>query len=365
MEVTQVNGRGLQGCAASEREQTSAHTDDPDPQPKIHELLKSMMNSFTVMGMYFHVRRRRGSSCLPIVRRYGCITYSTLVMLFVTANVLYVQHVRIGTETRLVNLIKRIVWDIHSLSHFVVFYALSMKSCLPRFFDKWQGYREAYNIPTGSISRKSTICTVILWVLTTINVVSDAYMTYSRYVLTTTQEDRSIMYLAFLVLVKVLVDAYTVFAWLASSILVLLVCILLVDEFELINKEIKALIKEKPEDFCKGISDLRCRHWELCSIVRKADDSLTVHVGLSIFASLALACLSLCLIIWDPVVSGDSTMSAITAIWMLLALVKMTTDCVSGILINNAVSDVEEITFRGTIITTILSYTMWQVTIHQ
>ena len=67
-------------------------------------------------------------------------------------------------------------------------------------------------------------------------------MTYSRYVLTTTQEDRSIMYLAFLVLVKVLVDAYTVFAWLASSILVLLVCILLVDEFELINKEIKALI---------------------------------------------------------------------------------------------------------------------------
>ena len=118
MEVTQVNGRGLQGCAASEREQTSAHTDDPDPQPKIHELLKSMMNSFTVMGMYFHVRRRRGSSCLPIVRRYGCITYSTLVMLFVTANVLYVQHVRIGTETRLVNLIKRIVWDIHSLSHF-------------------------------------------------------------------------------------------------------------------------------------------------------------------------------------------------------------------------------------------------------
>ena len=349
MELAQANGHNLQDGVAPRQKERVEITNNADPQPKVHQLLRSMINSLALMGMYFHVRRRQGSPCPRMLRRYGCIIYSTLVMLFVSAFVLHVQHTRIGGDTSLVNWIKRGVWDMHSLCHFVVFYAMSVKLCLPRLLDKWQRYREAYNTTAGSISRKSTICAVILWFLTTINVGGDAYMTYSSYVLTTTQEDRSSTHLAFLVLVKVLVDAYTVFAWLGSSILVLLVCILLVDEFESINKEIKALIKGKSEDFCKGISDIRCRHWELCAIVRKADDSLTVHVGLGIFASLALSCLSLYLIIWDPVVSGDSTMSAITAIWMLLALVKMTTDCVSGILINNAVSDVEDITFRGII----------------
>ena len=340
MEVTQNDRHELQDGddrEQADREQTTIHINDQVHKPKIRNLLKAMINSLSVMGMHFNIRRGRCSKCPKLRRSHGCVVYSTLILLFLS--IFTVRHIRHSYGSTLMEWIKRIVWDMHALSHFVIFYVMSLKSCLSRFCNKWQAYRDTYNIPAGSISRKINICVSFLWMFTSLNVICDAYMTYTYFQsLDIPEEKGGTSHLVLLMIFTILIDAYTVFAWTVSSALVLLVCILLADEFEIINKEMKQLLRDNREQFYKSIGDLRYRHWELCSVVQKADDTLAVHVGLSIFASLALSCLSLYLIIWDPVVSKDSIMSAITGIWMFFSLFKMIMDCVSGVLINNAVS---------------------------
>ena len=327
-------------CHERAEEQTSVHVNNDVHKTEIRHLLKTTLNSLAIMGIYFNIRRGC-SPCQSEFRKHGCTIYSTLVFLLVSTFV--IRHASHDFGTCLMEWIIRSIWDIQSLGYFVIFYAMSVKSCLPRLLDKWQTYRDTYAITPGSISRKSNVCASILWIFTSLNVVFDAYKTYDYYTTQTkTEESGRISYAVILGVLKILCDAYTFFAWTASSALVLLLCILLADEFESINKEIKHLIQDNREQFYKSIGDLRYRHWELCKVVQKVDDALAVHVGLSIFASLALSCLSLYLMIWDPIVSGNPMDAALTGIWMLFCLTKMTMDCVSGILINTAVSFVEK-----------------------
>ena len=334
MEATQTD------CHEQAEEQTSVHNNTDVHKTEIRHLLKTTLNSLAIMGIYFNIRGSC-SSCQKEFRKHGCTIYSTLVFLLVCTFV--IRHASHDYGTCLMEWITRSIWDIQSLGYFVIFYAMSVKSSLPRFLDKWQTYRDTYAIAPGSISRKSSVCASILWIFTSMNVVFDAYKTYDYYIAQTKTEAKGgISYGVILGILKISCDAYTFFAWTASSALVLLLCILLADEFESINKEIKHLIRDNRKQFYKSVGDLRYRHWELCKVVQKVDDALAVHVGLSIFASLALSCLSLYLMIWDPIVSGNPMDAALTGIWMLFCLIKMTMDCVSGILINTAVSVTEQ-----------------------
>ena len=210
---------------------------------------------------------------------------------------------------------------------------------MSRFYHMWQAYRNRYYIQPGKAKFKSTVCASVVWILTLICSVFNAYTVFAD--LNPRNADGYSLTLSIL---NLLVWVYYTFAWIASSCIMLLMASFLAEEYQLINQDIQLMFRMGAHHLNRGIGHMRRRHWELSQIVGKVDDIFCAHMGLSVVASLLLSCFGLYLLIWRTA-HGNTMLRVIQCTWFLAALNKLTCDCVSGIIGHDAVGDIKSVLF--------------------
>ena len=311
--------------------------------PKIRRLFKSMVMSLSAAGLLFKIEKKLVNiPCHKMIKLNGGFIYSTILLILVTLTV--GRHMAFDFAKDLTGSLKSFVWDLQSLSHFIAFYATSASNTHSLFLDCWQAYRNKYNANAGSIYRKSNICASVVWLLTIACVVFNGIMAYQDYVdMFRDHEIHDGLYPRIAAVINMILNAYTIFAWMTSSGYLILICNLLANEYHQMNTEIQQLFKDDLGAFYKSIAGFRKRHSELGNVVRKADDVFSFHIGLSIVASVILSCLGLYVLVWDKSIFGSQSSVGISFLWLLLCLCKMTLDCIAGIHLNDAVSFNKEI----------------------
>lgn len=73
-------------------------------------------------------------------------------------------------------------------------------------------------------------------------------------------------------------------------------------------------------------------------IVKAADQCLSLHHGATFGCGIAIICLLLYCLIYYPALSSIPSVAGAFAFWLVMAMFDMTTVCLSGILVNSAVS---------------------------
>ena len=274
------------------------------------------------------------------MKGYCPFIYSTIMLIFVTVSL--GRHIATEFTPSIIRTLNALVWDIQSMGHFILFYLSSVRSYHSKFYDAWQEYHQKYNIGPGTISKQAVLSTVIMWFVVLICIIPNAFMVYESYQLVLDIEgDTGIfeVYPTISLVSYAIAGAYTLFTWTASSVYFILICKLLGDEFRSLNEDMKSLHSSHQDTFYKSVGNFRSRHCDLCRVVRKADNVFCGHLGLTIFASASLSCLSLYILIWDQSRFPGVFTIAICSIWLGLNLSKMTIDCLAAIHLNMKVSN--------------------------
>ena len=289
-------------------------------------LLKSTITLLSFMGMMFEIHSIPGSNKQKLIQ-----VYSSLVLILILAAFGWTLFISYVINLRTVISLKDI-WTLQATAHFVIFYAVSLNSKgLSRCLEMWQAYRVKYGVEPGSINFKSNICTsvmVIIWCLCISLIVYQSVTSFNP-------NDNYSMISS---IMNVIASVYLMFAWLASTGFMLVIVNLLADEYHLIYKQIQETSEGNPRVLNQRIGDIRRRYWELSKIVGKADDIFCAHMGVGVLMSLGLSCVGLYMIIWDESMQGDLTNEVFRTARVLTALIKLTSDCVAGVIMHDAVS---------------------------
>ena len=290
----------------------------------VRQLLKTTIVSLTFMSMMFGIGKNTGSKMGKFL-----VIYSTLVLIALVGD--FGWRLSKSNEMDLIVSMQGNIWTFQAIVHFIIFYTASIRPTgASTFFDKWQGYRNKYFTGSGSLKCQSNICTAVLWILTILSAIFTGYQAFSGFATGDIDVPKLI-----LIFISWSGAFYNIFAWIASSGFLFLIANLLAKEYRPIYKEIQEAAEGGPHILNQRIGDIRRRHWELCKVVSKADDILCAHVGTSFLASLVLSCLGLYIMIWSK--AHDGTVVVIQGIWSLMALIKLTSDCVAGIILHDSV----------------------------
>ena len=290
----------------------------------VRQLLKTTILSLSSMAMMLG---NRGKSA-PITGK-ALLFYSTTVLVFLVST--FGWNLAMELEMDLLLNIQVYIWTVQTFGHFLIFYTDSIRANgTYKFLDTWQVYRQKYSCGPGSLKCKSNVCAGMIWLL----VVLGTFLTWREDLVRGIGANMpTYMYLV----ITLLPYVYHLSACVSSSIFMLLVSELLADEYQQIYKEIPDMSEGDLCPYTLRIGHVRRRHWELSQLVRKADGIFCAHMGLSVVASLAMSCLTLYNIIWNRAIYDNSTQVGTNIVWFVLALAKLTSDCVAGIILNDAV----------------------------
>ena len=314
---TQVNPQQKDGRLGSEGADLRATAD-------VRQLMKATVLSLSSMAMLFDIRKNAS--------KIGKI-YSTLTLIGLVGD--FGWKLMKSMEMDLFLGMQYNIWTGQAILHFVVFYTSSIRANgVCSFFDLWQEYRDKYNIGSGSVKIRSNICAAVSWILTILCAGFTGYQAFGFL------PDHIDIANLIPIIITWVGGFYHIFAWMSSCTFTLLVANLLAEENHLLYKEIQEAIEGAPHMFNQRIGDIRRRHWELCQVIGKADDIISAHVGISFLASVALCCLGLYIIIWNKAHDGNATLVVIQCIWFLVAITKLTSDCVAGVILNDSVRTV-------------------------
>ena len=293
----------------------------------VRSLLKTTIMTLTSMALVFETRDDTKSLRGKLFHVYSSMTLLALLGFFA-------WDLSMSIDMYLLAIIQINIWGLQGIGHFVIFYFVSFGSnVLHDFFETWQVYRNMYSIRPGAIKCQSTACATLILMGTILSAVFHGYTTFMNM----KPNETNIVHLTGSI-ISYLVGIYSTFAWIASSGFMMLLVNVLADEYRQIQKEIREVSGQGPHRLNQRIGDIRRRHWELAQVVGKADDIFCAHLGLSFVASLVLSCVGLYIIIWVRTPGGSASLDAIRVFKVLLALTKLTSDCIAGIILNNAVS---------------------------
>ena len=294
----------------------------------IRLLLNNTIRALSVTGMVFGTYNQTGSKKRKLFFRI----YSTSILLLLLAVLGWDLGLH-SSSTKLAA-IPLTIWRMQATAHFVIFYAVSSSAAgYARCLEMWQAYRDNYCIAPGTAKFKSNVCASVIMILWFLYATFNVYKFVSNF----DPADNDISSLVSSV-INLLAALYNIFAWIASSGFMFLIAKCLADEYLLVCKQIQETSESNPHLLNQRIGDIRRRHMELSKVVKKADDIFCTHMGLSVVALLALFCFGLYLIIWDISIQGNRTVMIIRTVNVLMALAKLTSDCVSGVILHEAVS---------------------------
>ena len=271
--------------------------------------------------------------------------YSFLLLVFFTTNVARYCTMINGNETFGVFLFLKMaycVWSLESLGHYVA----SVISCLyykrlPEYFIEWEKIRPDCNLTLNAIKRYAYISSAILGFLLVTNAIFVAYLVFwtNNMDFYLAPWDRQFKYVFYIQIINVVQQFFCTFAWLGTSVLMHIICKILAHEFNAIQHRIRRITQEQTAPCEDTLERLRRHHQNLCNLVANADDIFSMQIAFSFAGSTMNACFLQYIIIYDD--SPNSTTPLIVFIkvfWVGVCLSKVSLDCVSGTILNSAVS---------------------------
>ena len=304
----------------------------------LFKAMKPLLVSCFIAGLLSRKRLNK-AGCRKYLT-FTCI-YSTLVLIILTAHgircfTMFEKREQFGSVLffKLVYL----VWTMEALGHYVGFYVGScVHDRLPKFFMEWEKLRKDCAEYPASITNLTNICTVVVGILVIFSVGFNSYLAICTHTFTVllTSFNLEQPYATVMVVLNMIAECYLNFAWIAQSALMLVFCKTLANEFHQIKRTINDQNKKGNITLMRDLEHVRQHHNALCSLVGYADHLFSIQIAGSFTGSVLMTCmLSYILMLGD----SGTVLTATHALYLLTAVMKMVTDCISGAMVNEAVS---------------------------
>ena len=304
----------------------------------LYQALKPLLISFCVAGLLSRIRFDKAG-----LKKYLNFTYiyNTMVLIVLTIYAIRCQAVFDKSDhfgAFLFSKIACVVWILEALGHFVGFYVAScVYERLPKFFIEWDKIRKDCPESHASIIKLTKICTAVVWIFVAFFVGFKSYLLICTDSLSMllTQLNKESPYATVVIVLNLITEFYLNFAWIAPSALMFLFCQILAIEFNRLKQTIKILARKGHLILFREFEGIRQHHDKLCILVGYADNLFSMQIAGSFAGSVFMTCLiSYILIMDDP-----STVLTVTeAVYLVTAAMKVLIDCISGAMINEAVS---------------------------
>ena len=244
------------------------------------------------------------------------------------------------------------IYNAECCAHFLCFYVASCTyKRLPEFFLEWEKTQTEHSTPLTAIKRHAYICTAVLWVIMIISIAITAFL-----VLGTNMQDMMLVPLSpdhphanIMKGVNLTVIAFQNIAWLAPSAFMFMVTNILSQEFNGLTSYIKELGYGDITKIKQTVEPIRRHHQRLCNIVGHADDIFSMQIAVTFSSSFLIACVFMYIMIYHEQPGVDPILlTLIETFWLVISLSRMSMDCVSGAMLNGAVSTYYRYMYRQT-----------------
>ena len=302
------------------------------------EILRSLMYTFILIG---NMGWRDFSKTGWRVHLTKSTVYGVVVIMFLSTTVARWCLAIDNNEAFGVILIFKLIavtWGLETLSHCIGFFITSLSyKRLPEFLFEWDKLRSQCVQNTKTLKKQTNICTVVVWLLASVNVIFCGYMTFGThfqdlflYPLSPEDEPYKILLIK---ISDVVAQSYLTLAWITPSAFIFTVTNSLAWEFNGTIGKIREL-----RDMCDTacLERIRKHHQKLCNLVHQADDIFSIQIASTFLGSLMLICLILYIVIHGE--GGGIMMRCIQIYWLTTSVCKILIDCISGARLNQAVS---------------------------
>ena len=306
---------------------------------KVFNALKPLMFTCCAAGLLFGVDFRRKG-----IKKYFTLShfYSFLIMIILAVNgvgYLLVFDSDVDLDMIFFMRLTMSIYNFECFAHFVCFYvASSTYNRLPKFFIQWEKVQSGYSFPLTSIKHQAYICTAILWIPIIIVTVGTTYFLFGTQMHSVVLGPLPVDHPQVNVIkaARVLVNIFQTAAWLAPSMFMFMVAKILSLEFTSITKHIGDADAAKINEI---LEPRRRHHQRLCNLVGHADDIFSMQIAVSLSGSFLTVCLYMYMIIYDQNSGLNRTIvRLLETYWIAAALARMLMDCISGAMLNVAVS---------------------------
>ena len=269
--------------------------------------------------------------------------YSYTVLVFLVANFArYITMFR-GDDSFGYLLFMKIIfctWILETLGQYMSFVVSSECRRLPAFFEQFEEVGMNCRRSLTSITRLSNICTAILWILFILNAVFIVYITWFTDMLNIAlapwNEDSENIFL--IRILNMILEFYIAIEATASSIFMFTICKILAAEFHQISSSIKKMSMANIATATTAFESIRQHHQKLCNLVRKADCMFSMQIAFSLSGNTLIVCLMIYIGIYNGSEEQERGMVIIIVVfWIMVPILKVVTDCVSGAILNDAV----------------------------
>ena len=308
----------------------------------VHQSMKPLLFTCAIGGLVFTT-----NFAVTGIRRHLTASrmYSFLLLLFYITNVTRYYTMFDDKESFGVMLFMKMthcVWSLETLGHFVA----SVTACLdykrlPEYFVEWEKIRRDCSLPLDSIEKYARLSATVLNVLLSINATFATYLIFGTNVqdVYLTPWDREFEYVVLIQTINAVQHFYCTLSWFGPSVLMFVICKILAYEFNAVQHRIERLVQGREVSGEETLERLRRLHQNLCNLVSHADGIFSMQIALSFCGSLTIACFLQYIILYDDgPYATEPLIVFIKAFWVCVCFTKVTLDCVSGTILNAAVS---------------------------
>ena len=271
--------------------------------------------------------------------------YSFVVLIFISFNTLrwttmFQSNDKFGAHLLMKILI--LIFCLQSLTHFITFtIASEFYERLPDFFLKWENIRSKCSQTLISLSLLSNRSSGIIWIIALSQAGICTYLTFftDSLDMELVPWDENFEYALLIRIINVIQNFYLIISWACSSALIFIISIALAREFNQISRSIKKFSSAERVELGANFEGIRQHHQRLCNLVVHADDILSMQIACGLSGCMFTSCLMIYFTIYDDTVYANWGLAlAMKIFWIVAPLGKVIVDCVSGAILNGAVS---------------------------
>ena len=332
---------------------TTTYRDD-ESKVSFRALLHPLLFSMQLCGLYHCPNRsnklttlaaNRWNICSPTSRfaRLYCWIVTIGLWLDIVRCLPLVRHIFHGGPM-LFSMLGLWAWKLLcALNATSCLWASHSDTCLVKFFQTWRELelKGGMLLKSSMIRKNVIICSVLAWSLIALNMFLGGYafLFTSLFDLALSPLPTNNNYATAIVKSLHVVGLfYHTVSWLMPFSLELLLSIILYQEFSQLARDFKDKINEDGE-FVGDLESDRKRFLAISRVVAAVDNSLSLHRASSFTCNIAIICLTLYTMISYNYILRDPAVAAAHAFWLVASVALCGITCLSGVLINGAVSN--------------------------
>ena len=344
MPINVVPPRCVASAAEAEHANNDGYFQRCPSTTEPYKILQSLMSTFTFIGNMGWKAFHKTGCWVYLTRSF---VYGILVMTFLSTNVLrWCLMFSSDDPFNIKFIIKLIIvtWALEALSHtFGFFFASISFKRLPEFLLEWNRLHVRCVKSTADFKKQTNICTGMIWLLISLNMAFNIYMTFYTHVkdkllYPLTIDDKQHQVLA-MKIINLVAQTYLMLAWIVPSAFLFMVSNILAWQFNCNAAKLQIMQRNSTTDYVERI---RKNHQKLCNLVKHADSIFSMHIAMTFLGSLTLICLNL----YEMILVDDVGIlyRCIQVYWLANSGFKILIDCLSGARLNQAVSTRQKLT---------------------